>query len=77
MKKILIISILVLLFFSCQGPVKRNPNPKILKIQNETENYEENYRIYTLDSCEYVVVGHGKNRWGTHKGDCKNPIHQK
>jgi hypothetical protein len=33
------------------------------------------YKTYTLDGCEYIVVGVGQNRWGSHKGNCKNPIH--
>ena len=33
------------------------------------------YKIYTLDGCEYITVGFGQNRWGSHKGNCKNPIH--
>lgn len=33
--------------------------------------------IYSYEGCEYIVVGYGESRWGTHKGNCKNPIHNK
>jgi hypothetical protein len=33
------------------------------------------YKTYTLDGCEYIVVGEVQYRWGSHKGNCKNPIH--
>ena len=33
------------------------------------------YKTYTLEGCEYIVVGNGN--LGTHKGNCKNPIHNR
>ena len=39
--------------------------------------YHTNTEIYSYEGCEYIVVGHGESRWGTHKGNCKNPIHNK
>lgn len=36
---------------------------------------QEEYKTYTLDQCEYIVVGKGQYRWGTHKGDCHNTDH--
>jgi hypothetical protein len=47
--------------------------PKILK--KDSEYYDQNYRIYELNGCEYIVVNYGNQQWGSHKGDCKNPIH--
>jgi len=32
---------------------------------------------YTYQECEYIKVGIGTRAWGTHKGNCKNPIHKK
>lgn len=49
--------------------------PKRLEENSKYSNL--NYDIYTLDGCEYIVVGLGCNRWGSHKGDCKSPIHIK
>jgi hypothetical protein len=55
-------------FSACnQKPVDSNKEPRVL-----SDNYVE---VVIYDSCEYIVAGHGNNRWGSHKGDCKNPIH--
>ena len=32
---------------------------------------------YTYQGCEYIVVGPPSQKWGSHKGNCKNPIHKK
>ena len=62
---------------------KKNELPKEtmeLQLQqgvNVPGRYNLNYRTYTLDGCEYIVVG-GTGygiQWGSQKGNCKNPIH--
>lgn len=35
------------------------------------------YSIYIIDSCEYIVFHNGNASWGSHKGNCKNPIHNR
>lgn len=66
MRKLLIASTLVLM--SCghgsNEPVKETVPEKI-----------ENYNEYILDGCQYIVVGFGDRKWGSHKGTCTNPIH--
>jgi hypothetical protein len=47
-----------------------------LVLDSTSNNYQRVFRIYELDGCEYVVVGYGNMQWGSHKGDCKNPIHR-
>jgi hypothetical protein len=45
--------------------------------ENKTEIIEvTDYSIYTLDGCEYVRFGRGNYSWGSHKGNCSNPIHK-
>jgi hypothetical protein len=34
-----------------------------------------NYSIYIIDNCEYIVYYNGNSTWGSHKGNCNNPIH--
>jgi hypothetical protein len=46
-----------------------------MELDNTSEYYDQNYKVYTLEGCEYVVGGVGKTQWGSHKGNCKNPIH--
>lgn len=74
MKKYLIISALFLA--SCTNPKQESPKPEVYKIDNQSDSYAQHYNVYTLDGCEYIVVGIGNNRWGSHKGNCSNPIHK-
>jgi hypothetical protein len=47
-----------------------------MELDNTSQYYDQNYKVYTLEGCEYIVVGVGKTQWGSHKGNCKNPIHK-
>jgi hypothetical protein len=40
-------------------------------------NFYNSYKEYSLEGCQYIVVGFGNQRWGSHKGNCSNPIHNK
>jgi hypothetical protein len=46
------------------------------ELDNDTEYYDKNYKVFTLEGCEYILVGVGNTRWGSHKGNCKNSIHK-
>jgi hypothetical protein len=73
-----IILLLVLSLASCVGPEAKTSNmanPRRMELNNSSKYYDLNYRVYTLEGCEYILVGAGNNRWGSHKGNCKNPIH--
>lgn len=81
MKKLLIVGLISILILgvSCkdEDQVRREnlpEGPKILK--KDSEYSDQNYRIYELNGCEYIVVNYGNQQWGSHKGDCKNPIHK-
>jgi hypothetical protein len=56
---------------------KKSNNPEVNTIDNSIEDWSRNYRVYTLEGCEYIVVGSGDWKWGSHKGNCTNPIHNK
>jgi hypothetical protein len=45
------------------------------ELSKTTENYYQRVSEFTYEGCEYIKVGFGKNVWGSHKGNCKNPIH--
>ena len=50
--------------------------------QKEVDAYNvdtlnSNYSIYIIDSCEYIVFYGGSSTWGSHKGNCGNPIHNR
>lgn len=78
--EVVIISGLILLFAmfftSCEDTRgSKAPESKRLEIDSTSQYSDQNYKVYTLEGCEYVVVGYDRSRWGSHKGNCKNPIH--
>ena len=72
-----------LLLSSCDGEKEDKTNNTVSKpieikqLDTSTEYYDRYYEVYTLEGCEYIVVSPGNSHftWGTHKGNCKNPIH--
>ena len=82
--RILTITILALIISSCDQMNANRQEPKaptptvetsaaeLTKNSNSYNNYEE----YSLEGCQYIVVGFGNDRWGSHKGNCSNPIHR-
>ena len=78
--KIITTSLILLLLNACQSEKEKQKSIKDSQstVLDSTSTYSNrNFIIYTLDSCQYVVVGMGNSRWGSHKGDCTNPIHNK
>lgn len=51
------------------------PESKRMELDTLSQYSDQQYRVYTLEGCEYIVFGYGKDRWGSHKGNCKNSIH--
>ena len=68
MKNIILLILISVLLLSCE-------DSSDLLIQNTGIYYGNNeLKIFTIDSCEYIgLVGLTL----THKGNCKNPIHNK
>jgi hypothetical protein len=77
MKQIFTLGLIAYMLTSCEGSVQvsNKPNPRRLELDSSSEYYDQNYRVYTLEGCEYIVGGSGQTQWGSHKGNCKNPIH--
>ena len=72
----LFILFLTLGFSACNGNSgQKAPLSKRMELDSTSRYSDQNYKVYTLEGCEYVVVGYSKDRWGSHKGNCKNPIH--
>jgi hypothetical protein len=77
MKTITLIFI-ALFLFSCEGNVQVSTHSKEEPIglrQKSDENFK-NVTEFTYGGCEYIRVGFGQNAWGSHKGNCANPIHK-
>jgi hypothetical protein len=47
------------------------------KPQKETLSEITGVTEYTYQGCEYIKIGNADRQWGSHKGNCKNPIHKK
>ena len=76
MKNILSILVGLLVVIGCSDN-RQKPDPHRMELDNDSRYYDQNYRVYSLEGCEYIVVGAGNYQWGSHKGNCKNPIHAK
>lgn len=76
MKRILILISIAFLITSCNENLgEKAPDSKRMELDSESKYYDQNYKVYTLEGCEYILVGDGNGQWGSHKGNCKNPIH--
>ena len=63
------ISLILLMLSSCESSVSRKKTNDI---------WEGGYiEIITVDSCLYVYFPKGDRSWGSHKGNCTNPVHTK
>lgn len=74
MNKLILILSMVLL--SCEAKTEEKKNLGATKLSKENENYYQRVIEYEYEGCEYIKVGYGKSIWGSHKGNCSNPIHR-
>ena len=72
---ILLMSIGVTMF-SCIEQESETVAEPTKELSKTTDNYYQRVVEYTYEGCEYIKVGFGKSIWGSHKGNCKNPIHK-
>ena len=74
---IIFVILLLLLMTSCdENKGQKAPQSKRMELDSTSQYYDQNYKVYILEGCEYIVSGVGNNRWGSHKGNCKNLIHK-
>jgi len=73
---VLIIGIALGLFLiSCDGQKPQTIEEPIGLRQKSDDRYK-NVTEFTYGGCEYIRVGYGQSAWGSHKGNCSNPIHK-
>ena len=82
MRKILTSITIGLILVSCNPPAPVKEKPKTVttsagELTKDNTNYNLVYEEYSLEGCQYIVVSMGASRWGSHKGNCANPIHKK
>ena len=46
-------------------------------LRQQSDDRHKNVTEFTYGGCEYIRVGYGQSAWGSHKGNCTNPIHKK
>jgi hypothetical protein len=46
-------------------------------LRQKSDDRHKNVTEFTYGGCEYIRVGYGQSAWGSHKGNCSNPIHKK
>ena len=46
-------------------------------LRQKSDDRHKNVTEFTYGGCEYIRVGYGQSSWGSHKGNCTNPIHKK
>lgn len=73
---VMIIGIALGLFLiSCDERPKVKEEP--IGLRQKSDDLHKNVTEYTYGGCEYIKVGYGQSAWGSHKGNCINPIHKK
>lgn len=79
MKKLITLILLTWVIASCDnnGIESNQYQPHSNILDTNAGYYDQHYKVYTLEGCEYILVNYGTNSWGSHKGNCSNPIHQK
>ena len=77
MKTITLIFISLFLF-SCEGNVQvsTQPKEKPIGLRQKSDDLHKNVIEFTYGGCTYIKVGYGQSTWGSHKGNCTNPIHK-
>ncbi len=73
--RFLLLLLLFLSISSCQDSYQEEDRLSV-ELDTNSRFSNKNYQVFTLEGCEYIVVDYGSAKWGSHKGNCKNPIHK-
>jgi len=73
MKTIILIFITIFLF-SCNENKTQIQEP--IGLRQQSDDRYKNVTEFTYGGCQYIKVGYGDYAWGSHKGNCTNPIHK-
>jgi hypothetical protein len=72
-----LLGMILITLVSCEEQKSKPVVEPPKELSKTTENYYQRVSEFTYEGCEYIKVGFGKTVWGSHKGNCKNPIHKK
>jgi hypothetical protein len=80
MERLILVLLLLPLLQSCvekgtvEDPFGADVEARSTALDSTSRYSDKDYQVYTLEGCEYIVVGTGRSRWGSHKGNCKNHV---
>jgi hypothetical protein len=74
---ILLIVIMIFMLFSCSNTSNNQQIEEPIGLRQKSDDRHKNVTEFTYGGCEYIRVGYGQSAWGSHKGNCINPIHKK
>ena len=77
---VILAALVIFMVTSCKPDNYKDPHQNTsanrYELDSTSKYYDQRYRVYTLEGCEYIKVDVGNTTWGSHKGNCKNPIHK-
>jgi hypothetical protein len=70
-----LLGMILISLISCgkQGPQQIE---KPIGLRQQSDDRYKNVTEFTYGGCQYIKVGYGDCAWGSHKGNCTNPIHK-
>jgi hypothetical protein len=74
--KTIIIIFIALFLFSCKEQTPKSKEEPV-GLRQKSDDLHKNVTEFTYGGCIYIKVGYGQSTWGSHKGNCSNPIHKK
>ena len=73
MKKVLLATLLIGMISSCEEPTTTTlPTQHKVQIKGDVKEL----KVVEIEGCEYFLGTFDRSAMFTHKGNCKNPIHQ-
>ena len=70
-----LLGMILITLVSCEEQKPQIKEP--IGLRQQSDDRHKNVTEFTYGGCEYIRVGYGQSSWGSHKGNCTNPIHKK
>ena len=70
-----LLGMILITLVSCEEQKSQIEEP--IGLRQKSDEHYKNVTEFTYGGCEYIRVGYGQSAWGSHKGNCTNPIHKK
>lgn len=76
---LIFVALVIFMLTSCDGASQsqyKKPQPRSKELSKDAEYYNLQVEEYTYEGCEYIRIDNASAAWGSHKGNCSNPIHE-